>query len=162
MDSFQQTIQKLQTEQNPRLAPVQTLRGSLQHRLYSCGLFENQVLAIWPLFEADPISKAMSGRWGDDVSDYPPFMANISWAGLCTVVDEWLATNAPRHWARPVFNAQMMKRLKVAIATNQTVGHLHAKMSRARRNIKRLPAYSRRRRYWVGVEKRLQAKLDRR
>jgi hypothetical protein len=104
-DSFSETVKKLATTQNPKLADIATIRGTLQHRLFSMGLFEDDVLSISKAVEENPANRSMDGRWSDKTENYPEAILTVGWLVAKRQAAEWLAKNKPMHWARPVFES---------------------------------------------------------
>lgn len=102
-ESAADTMKRLATTQKDNFAPIGTVRGMLQHRLYSMGLFDDQVLAISKVIEADPANEVMHGHWDDQASDYSEAMLFVGWAIAKQTAADWLKKNQPLHWALPLF-----------------------------------------------------------
>lgn len=45
----------------------------------------------------------MAGRWNDNISDYPPIMTKAIWISAKRIALQWIDTNKPQAWFRPIF-----------------------------------------------------------
>lgn len=80
-----------------------TFKAKAIQLMVNNGMFESDAAKVFEQVEADPANDAMKGRWNDDVNGYPPQMVNILWLSVKRNAAEWIATNQPQAWYRPMF-----------------------------------------------------------
>lgn len=81
-----------------------TLRQCGENMLTECGLWPNEADSIMDAAQASRANDAMKGRWNEDASAYPSSILAILRVSIFAEAKSWLATNSPRHWARPMFD----------------------------------------------------------
>lgn len=80
-----------------------TIREYFEEKLQSMGMFENQAKGVMDSVVSTQGS-VMIGRWSDDVNDYPPVMTNILWLEVEVAALDYIDTNCPQAWFRPMFD----------------------------------------------------------
>lgn len=103
MNTLTDTVRKLATTQNPKLAPLTTMRGLLQHQLFAYGLFETVAIAISDVVEKDPANAPMKGRWEDSAEGYPDAILRLGWIITQKIAIKWLKQNQPANFFLPIF-----------------------------------------------------------
>lgn len=77
------------------------LRGMLAKR----GLSDQETDTIMETFKR--LSGNQAVKWGDSPEGYPPELMDVLTAGLFSEVLNWIDTNKPRAWYRPMFDLQV-------------------------------------------------------
>jgi len=72
------------------------------NELQSNGLSSDQAEAIMKSEINE--NTTMSGRWTDDIVEYPDFMKNILWLSIQRITLEFIKENCPKAWFRPLFD----------------------------------------------------------
>lgn len=78
-----------------------TIRDTMKQRLKDNGLSDLRADAI--MAEAEKEIEQMQGRWGRDVSDYPPAVINLTYQHVKVITLKWIDENAPQAWFRSMF-----------------------------------------------------------
>jgi hypothetical protein len=72
-------------------------------KLIANGMFEDQAQAVMQQVMIDPANEAMLGRWWESTEGYLPVLLVILWFNVKTNALEWIDTNLPLAWYRPMF-----------------------------------------------------------
>jgi len=79
-----------------------TFREKLTEMLYERGLFKEQAEKVLEFYE-NSLGDGMKGRLDDNANDYPEAVMVTVWMGVCESAVQWIDTEQPQHWARPMF-----------------------------------------------------------
>lgn len=78
------------------------LREKALKALWGHGFIEDQAVKVLDLYLNSPHTEEVRRRIDDEESDYPPQFFIAIWSGLKRTALDWIDTNAPNHWARPL------------------------------------------------------------
>lgn len=79
-----------------------TFREKLTEMLYERGLVLEHAKEVIGFYEKS-LGKEMKDRLDDNVNDYPEAVMITVWMGVCESAVQWIDTEHPQHWARPMF-----------------------------------------------------------
>ena len=79
-----------------------TFEETIQQKLEENGMWSAQAQAVIAAYKADSANDAMD-RWSDDVEGYPIAMLAVLWMSVQHTALEWIDTNKPLAWYRPMF-----------------------------------------------------------
>lgn len=82
-----------------------TIEQCLTQYLDDRGLWPNETKAVMAEFRASDPAKPMTGRWNDQVDEYPSDLRAILAVSLNHTAVEWIDKHAPKHWARVMFTS---------------------------------------------------------
>lgn len=109
-----------------------TVREFFEKELVARGMFESQAKTVMDAVVADDINCLVSstfqsplrrdnaklqelvfGRWNDQFDSFPVIMMHILWGTrVRPQALEWIKKNVPKAWYRPVFDDDMMTKLR--------------------------------------------------
>lgn len=73
-----------------------------ENQLQARGLFPDQAKAVIDIAAASAENESMASRWSDSVDGYPETMKSVLWMSIKTHALEWIDTNCPQAWFRPM------------------------------------------------------------
>ena len=80
-----------------------TIQEEIKTKLVDNGMFEDQADAVISAMKADESNEAMSNRWQDNPSGYPPQFLAALWFSAKGYAREYIIKNCPNAWFRPCF-----------------------------------------------------------
>lgn len=78
-----------------------TISEHLHKHLTDRGLWDKEADEIMAAFTSDEKHRAV--RFRDSTDAYPPMLLSVLRVSLDLAARQWLAENAPKHFARPMF-----------------------------------------------------------
>lgn len=84
-----------------------TITEYLQKRLEDNGMFPEEASQTIEAAKTSPLFVSMEHRWDEQLDSYPEPMKAVLWPSMKRVGADWLAQNAPEHWARPLFSSEV-------------------------------------------------------
>jgi len=82
-----------------------TIRDKLLEELVSHGLWEDETNAILDTLEND--TPSMTGRWHEDVNNYPPQMFAVLLISAKAAAVKYIDANCPNHFARIILTQSL-------------------------------------------------------
>jgi len=80
-----------------------TVEEKLKKDLFDRGMFESWCDVIMETVKAYDYNEPMQGRWQDDIDGYPPQLVIWLWLSVKQAALEYIDTNCPGAWFRPMF-----------------------------------------------------------
>jgi hypothetical protein len=83
---------------------MKTITEHLREQLVASGLWPAEAEAVLQALKAN--DKTMEHQWNDYTADYPSPMIAALWCAAKRHALEWIETNKPQHWAKPMFESK--------------------------------------------------------
>ena len=80
-----------------------TIEEKMRQMLVENGLFEQDCNAVMEIVKGYKHTESMKSRWGDAVDGYPDSLLVVVWMSVKQAAVEWIDTNCPLAWYRPMF-----------------------------------------------------------
>ncbi|MFT7614325.1 MAG: hypothetical protein ACI9J3_003307 [Parvicellaceae bacterium] len=84
-----------------------TVRGKLEEMLIERGMFDTQAEAVMDLAipKMDDVVENYNFTWDTDSNEYPQVIYNVLFSTVKETALEWINTNKPQAWYKPMFEA---------------------------------------------------------
>jgi hypothetical protein len=82
-----------------------TIREHIHQRLVNCGLWQDEATLVIAQLELATTPEMPEWRWNDHTEGYSPQLLAALWAAASVQALEWIDRNAPKHFARPMFQS---------------------------------------------------------
>ena len=80
-----------------------TIEEKIKKWLINQGMFVDQAEAVMEMVKINQVNEAMAGRWNDVAEGYPDVIFTIVLASVKDAALEYIDTNCPQAWFRPMF-----------------------------------------------------------
>ena len=80
-----------------------TFQEKILDLLGQSGLWPEEAESILENLKQGEVGKAFGNRWGEQMNGYPESVIRGLWLHTQATAKDWLAKNAPQHFARKMF-----------------------------------------------------------
>lgn len=80
-----------------------TFRDYMIKSITARGMFKFQAINVFNEYIKSNSNISMSGKWDDNVEDYPEQMQHILWISVRQFTYRWIEKNLPKAWYKPMF-----------------------------------------------------------